>query len=67
MKKKSNSDSLFYDDENYQTNENLPDWVDEWTFKLANTSTYTHKIHRYPAMFIPQLVRKIIKELIIII
>ena len=62
MKKKSNCESLFYDDENYQTNENLPDWVDEWTFKLANTSTYTHKIHRYPAMFIPQLVRKIIKE-----
>lgn len=49
-------------DEDYYTYDSLVDWVDEWTFKGANTATYTHKIHRYPAMFIPQLVRKIIDQ-----
>ncbi|MBL7198042.1 MAG: transcriptional repressor LexA [Candidatus Omnitrophica bacterium] len=31
-----------------------------WDFKRENTKTYTHGIHNYPAMFIPQLARRII-------
>lgn len=49
-------------DKNYHTALTLAEWVDEWSFKKAKTAIYTHKIHRYPAMFIPQLVRKIIVE-----
>lgn len=50
--------------ENYYPTHNLSisDWLAEWDFKNANTGTYTHKIHQYPAMFIPQLVRKILLE-----
>lgn len=39
----------------------MSEWIDEWSFKGFNTDVYTHKIHRYPAMFIPQLVRKLIE------
>jgi len=53
---------LIDEDTYYSSQKKLVDWIDEWSFKSANTATYTHKIHRYPAMFIPQLVRKIIEE-----
>ena len=54
---------LFVGDEyNYPQETKISKWLDEWTFKSANTCTYTHKIHRYPAMFIPQLARKLILE-----
>jgi site-specific DNA-methyltransferase (cytosine-N4-specific) len=56
-----NSDSYIYDDK-YLNAKTLAEWVDEWSFKKADTAVYTHKIHRYPAMFIPQLVRKVILE-----
>jgi 16S rRNA G966 N2-methylase RsmD len=49
-------------EQHYNTDPTIVNWVDEWSFKKANTATYTHKIHRYPAMFIPQLVRKIILQ-----
>lgn len=54
----------FNNSENYYPSHNLSisDWLAEWDFKNANTGTYTHKIHQYPAMFIPQLVRKILLE-----
>ena len=45
-----------------ECNSNISEWIDEWTFKGINTDLHTHKIHKYPAMFIPQLVRKIILE-----
>jgi site-specific DNA-methyltransferase (cytosine-N4-specific) len=45
----------------YSSANTLTEWIDEWSFKSSNTAVYTHKIHRYPAMFIPQLVRKIIE------
>lgn len=38
------------------------DWLEEWDFKQYNINLYSHKIHDYPAMFIPQLARKIILE-----
>lgn len=38
----------------------MKDWIEEWSFKGFKTDLYTHKIHKYPAMFIPQVVRKLI-------
>lgn len=31
-----------------------------WDFSRVNTKTYTHCLHNYPAMFIPQLARRLI-------
>ncbi|MBI4823095.1 MAG: excisionase family DNA-binding protein [Nitrospirae bacterium] len=35
-------------------------WINEWDFKTYQTKTYTHGFHTYPAMFIPQIARKLI-------
>lgn len=35
---------------------------DIWSFKTADTKEYTHCYHTYPAMMIPQIVRKLITE-----
>lgn len=35
-------------------------WLFEWTFKTRQKTLNAHKIHRYPATFIPELVQKII-------
>lgn len=40
-------------------NENL-NWLLEWSFKERENTLLAHKIHRYPAMFIPELAEKII-------
>jgi DNA modification methylase len=40
----------------------LVDWLTNWDFRNIKTDLYTHKIHRYPAMFIPQLTRKLIEK-----
>ncbi|MDO5068889.1 MAG: DNA methyltransferase [Neisseria zoodegmatis] len=37
------------------------EWLVEWTFKERRKSLAAHKIHRYPAVFIPELAEKIIK------
>lgn len=34
----------------------------EWNFVGVNTKEYTHCYHNYPAMMIPQIARKLIKE-----
>ena len=36
------------------------DWLLEWTFKDRRESLLAHKIHRYPAVFVPELAEKII-------
>lgn len=36
-------------------------WLLEWTFKARGDSLLAHKIHKYPAIFIPELAEKIIK------
>lgn len=36
------------------------EWLLEWSFKERNDVLLAHKIHRYPAMFIPELAKKII-------
>ena len=35
-------------------------WIEEWDFRTYQTKTYTHGFHNYPAMFIPQVARKLI-------
>jgi DNA adenine methylase len=35
-------------------------WNEEWDFKNESIKLYSHKIHNYPAMFIPQVARKLI-------
>jgi len=47
---------------NYGAPESVRDWLDEWDFRSSKTKFYTHGFHMYPAMFIPQLARKIIVE-----
>lgn len=37
------------------------DWLLEWTFKERNEPLLAHKVHRYPAVFIPELAAKIIE------
>ena len=42
---------------------NLKKYKDEsWDFREADTKEYTHCFHTYPAMMIPQIARKLIKE-----
>ncbi|PMM66928.1 DNA methyltransferase [Vibrio splendidus] len=38
----------------------LDEWLSEWTFKNREKGRYTHSIHKYPAVFIPELADKII-------
>ncbi len=49
------------DDENYWKPTDLNSWYQEWDFKEYNPNIYTHGLHQYPAKFIPQLVRKILR------
>lgn len=46
----------------YPIYNNATEWIEEWDFKNNKINLYSHKIHDYPAMFIPQLARKIILE-----
>ncbi len=47
--------------QHYDTGTNIFRWIDEWDFKNYQTKTYTHGFHTYPAMFIPQVARKLIE------
>ncbi len=44
----------------YDFGANVRQWLGEWEFRGFNTKTYTHGFHTYPAMFIPQVARKLI-------
>ena len=37
-------------------------YTEEWDFRTSNTKEYTHSYHNYPAMMIPQIARKLIKD-----
>lgn len=50
------------DENEYFFGNSIHDWIDEWSFRNYRTDMYTHKIHRYPAMFIPQVIRKLLLE-----
>jgi excisionase family DNA binding protein len=45
----------------YDAGTNILRWIEEWDFKNYQTKTYTHGFHTYPAMFIPQVARKLIE------
>lgn len=47
--------------QHYDTGTDIFRWIDEWDFKSYHTKTYTHGFHTYPAMFIPQIARKLIE------
>ena len=47
--------------EHYDSGLDIFKWVDEWDFRSYRTKTYTHGFHTYPAMFIPQVARKLIQ------
>ncbi len=47
--------------QHYDADTNIFRWIDEWDFKSYQTKTYTHGFHTYPAMFIPQVARKLIE------
>lgn len=58
------SDSLQkYDTENdkYYKPTSYEDWLDEWDFKNYDPNIYKHGLHQYPARFIPQLARKLLR------
>jgi DNA modification methylase len=38
------------------------DISDEWDFRTSNTKEFTHCYHNYPAMMIPQIARRLIKD-----
>ena len=40
----------------------IKEWIKEWDFKKSKIDIYTHRIHKYPAMFIPQMIRKLLIE-----
>lgn len=40
----------------------IRDWIKEWDYTNSKIDIYTHQIHRYPAMFIPQVIRKLLIE-----
>jgi DNA modification methylase len=52
-----------FEDENefYFRPKTLEEWEDTWDFGEFDANIYNHGLHQYPARFIPQLVRKIIK------
>lgn len=41
-------------------NDFLLNWLNEWTFKKRRNEIFCHNIHKYPAMFIPEVVEKLI-------
>jgi excisionase family DNA binding protein len=47
--------------QHYDTGTDIFRWIDEWDFKSYQTKTYVHGFHTYPAMFIPQVARKLIE------
>ena len=58
----TNSLNKFTNESNlYYTPTSLDEWESTWDFGEYNANIYNHGLHQYPARFIPQLVRKIIK------
>ena len=39
----------------------VEDWESTWDFKEFDANIYNHGLHQYPARFIPQLVRKLLR------
>lgn len=45
----------------YYKPKGIEDWYCDWDFKNYNPNVYSHGFHQYPAKFIPQLVRKLLR------
>lgn len=58
LQKFSNEDKLYY------RPNSLEEWESTWDFEKFDANIYNHGLHQYPARFIPQLVRKIIKTFV---
>lgn len=55
FKNYENENSLYYKPSSYE------DWISEWDFKNFDPNIYKHGLHQYPARFIPQLARKLLR------
>ncbi|MEF3280928.1 MAG: site-specific DNA-methyltransferase [Elusimicrobiota bacterium] len=49
------------EDKYYHKPKDTKEWYYEWDFKGYNPNIYSHGFHQYPAKFIPQLVRKLLR------
>ena len=49
------------EEEFYYKPKDLKEWYYEWDFKNFNPNIYSHGFHQYPAKFIPQLARKLLR------
>lgn len=49
------------EDNNYYKPKSLEDWYDNWDFEKYDANIYNHGLHQYPARFIPQLARKLLR------
>lgn len=58
---KSSLHSYNEEDENYYKPKDIIEWYYEWDFKDYNPNIYSHGFHQYPAKFVPQLARKILR------
>ena len=63
LQQKISNSLINFENENplYYKPSSLEDWENTWDFRNFNANIYNHGLHQYPARFIPQLVRKIIK------
>ncbi len=50
------------DENQYSIENDVRSWIENWDFAKCETKTYTHRLHNYPAIFIPQLVRKVVSQ-----
>lgn len=55
LKNYTESDSL------YNIPKDVDDWCNNWDFTSYDANIYNHGLHQYPARFIPQLARKMLK------
>lgn len=55
LKNYTESDSL------YNVPKDVDDWCNNWDFTSYDANIYNHGLHQYPARFIPQLARKMLK------
>lgn len=55
LHKFENENKLYFKPETFE------EWESLWDFGQFNANIYNHGLHQYPARFIPQLVRKIMK------
>lgn len=61
---KNSLQKFLNEDELYYRPNTLEEWENTWDFGKFDPNIYNHGLHQYPARFIPQLVRKIIKTFV---